>query len=207
MTKRKDGEAHPDDDRLIWSESGGGWVPAPFPVVRSTPAAKELPAADDLVRIVSKYRGTSPPPKAGPEILDAARLLYAALYQDCGDQARREKLEGLHLLIRWIQGQVVDKMPTEDKDRWRQFIVQDLKELGCTRTSPAPDAPTVYQVAEWISIHKRWPLGGEASFRRADSSAARDRIDQTPQTSFRPFGYRAITAEDLNAALAALRPR
>ena len=204
----KDGSAHPDG--LEWVYCGEDGAQAPLwgyvPTVKTYALGKDLEQrpATDLERIANRYRDKLPAKDSAnaTEILEAARLLYIELYSDCGTEARRQKLKGANLIIRWLEKEIkAGKPTTEDKDRCRAFIVQDLFELGYTRKTANQREPSVYELAADISDRNDWNLGAEDSFKNAHKAwhlhQGKEWLDSG--TIIRP--YRKITQVDIDEAL------
>lgn len=198
----KDGSAHPNG--LEWVHSGeyGGVGPLPeyLPKVNFYALGEEPEhrAATELERIARRYRDELPDRKSASavELLEAARLLYIELYRDCGNEARRQKLAGADLLVRWIEKQVDERLTQEELDRWRAYVVQDVIELGVTRKSEGSDL-TVFDIAEEIARQNRWPLGAASSIKGAYYRWKKNPDWLTSGTVV--SGYRKITQEDIDA--------
>lgn len=195
----KDGSAHPTDPTLARSGDGERWAPIRAPRVSFHEQGDDERAAVELERIVNRYAEKLPSPgsREAREIEFAAQLLYAELYRDCGQEARRQKLRGLQLLRRFIKQTIEQAKPksrssdntAEQIDRWRAYIVADLMELGVNQTE------SVFCAAAEIAKREGWPLGKESSFK-----AAYYRWKNGPdwlESGVGREGYRTITKSDL----------
>lgn len=198
----KDGSAHPNGpDWAYTGEDGTGtplWDEVPTVKFYELGEDPEHRAAKDLERIANRYRQNLPDRKSANavEILEAARFLYIELYRDCGTEARRQKLVGADLLVRWIAKQIDEKLTQEELDRWRAFIVEDLIELGITRKTEGAE-PTVFEIAEDIAVRNAWPLGSASAIK-----GAYYRWKKNPDwlaSGTVASGYRKITQEDVVA--------
>jgi hypothetical protein len=200
----KDGSAHPDGPEWVYCGEDGSqsplWGVVPTVKFYELGDDPEHRAAADLERIANRYREDLPDRKSANavEILEAARLLYIELYRDCGTEARRQKLVGADLMVRWIEKQIGERLTQEELDRWRAYVVEDLIELGITRKSEG-DELTVFEVAEAIARQHNWPLGSASAIK-----GAYYRWKKNPDwlaSGTVASGYRKITREDINAGI------
>jgi len=198
----KDGSVHPNGPDWVYTgEDGTGTVlPDYVPRVKFYELGNdpEHRPATDLERIANRHRERLPERRSANavEILEAARLLYIELYRDCGTEARRQKLVGADLLVRWIEKHVEESLTPEELDRWRAFVVEDLIELGITRKSEGKE-PTVFEVAETIAEKYDWPLGGASAIRTAYYKWKKNPDWLASGTT--DSGYRKVTQEDIDA--------
>ena len=200
----KDGSAHPTYRFLVRSgDHGDSWVPLDLPLVKFDELGDdpEHRPATDLERIANRHREKPPDRKSADavEMLEAARLLYIELYRDCGNEARRQKLAGADLLVRWIEKHVsAERLTKEEQDRWRAYIVADLMDLGITNTSEG-DQPTVFEVAEQIARHHGWKLGAAGTIKDAYYKWKKNPDWLTNGTVI--TGYRKVTQDDIDAVM------
>lgn len=198
----KDGSAHPNGlDWVYTGEDGSGtvlWDYVPRVKFYELGNDPEHRPATDLERIANRYRESLPERRSANavEILEAARLLYIELYRDCGTEARRQKLVGADLLVRWIEKHVEESLTVEELDRWRAFVVEDLIELGVTRKTEGAE-PTVFEIAKDIAARNSWPLGSASSIKDAYYRWKKNPDWLASGTVV--SGYRRITQEDLDA--------